>query len=43
MDVIAALLVGVLLGMAGMVSAMRRAAKHPDGSTARAIAMLTGP
>lgn len=42
MDVIAALLVGVLLGAVGVVSAMRRAAKHPDGRTARAIALLMG-
>jgi len=42
MDLILALVVGVVAGVVGMASAMRRANKHPDGKTAKFVKVLGG-
>lgn len=41
MDMILALIVGVVVGALGMVASVRRAAKKPDGKTAKIVNKLT--
>ena len=42
MEILAAFIVGAVAATVGMVAAMRRAAKKPNGKTAKAINALFG-
>jgi hypothetical protein len=42
MEYVVALLIGVVIGVAGMVSAMRRAASKPNGTTAKVVTIMGG-
>lgn len=42
MDIITGFVIGAVVAVVGMVAAMRRAAKKPNGKTAKAINALSG-